>query len=174
MQSSTAYVSDTNLRYYGKGTGDLYIQANIGSVASGTYSIEDCIRYDPTDYVNAEPTKDWSLPSQFKLSFIINSDSWSGSSGSSNVALIRFNNSGGVWCGKGSSTSRNIYFNGSVLNQISANVDTEYTLTYNNGSCTFSSGTDTLTATVSLTKLYSISAQANSHAHLKNIKIKPL
>ena len=122
-----------------------------------------------------ETIKNWDLPSQFKLSFIIRSDSWSGSSGSSNVALIRFNSSSGVWCGKGASSNRNIYApNGVILSQISANTDVEYTLSYDNGNCSFTDGTSTVTTTASLTTIYQITAMENSHAHLKNIKIKPL
>lgn len=121
-----------------------------------------------------ESVKNWSLPSQFKLSYIINSDSWSGASGSSNFAFIRFNSSSGVWGGKGSSSNRGIQFNNVLLNQIPTSTDTEYTLSYDNGSCTFTDGTDTITTTVSLTKIYLIVAKENNHSHLKNIKIKPL
>ena len=161
--------------YTSQGVGDIYVKAECSSLVTETYTVEDCIRYDSTDYVNVDAVKNWDLPSQFKLSFKILSDSWSGSSGSMNVALIRFNSSTGVWCGKGSSSSRTIYApNGVTLTSIPANVETEYTLTYDNGNCSFTDGTSTVTTTASLTKLYMIAAQESNHAHLKNIKIKPL
>ena len=166
---------EITILYESEGAGDVEFYAECGSLVTETYSIEDCIRYDSTDYVNVDAVKNWDLPSEFKLSFIIRSDSWSGSSGSMNAALIRFNSSTGVWCGKGSSSSRTIYApNGVTLNSIPANTDVEYTLTYDNGNCSFTDGTSTVTTTASLTKLYMIGAQESNHAHLKNIKIKPL
>ena len=172
---TTGSAGTVSKTYTSAGVGDVGFTAECGSLVTETYSIEDCIRYDSTDYVNVETIKNWDLPSQFKLSFIILSDSWSGSSGSSNVALIRFNSSTGVWCGKGGSNSRTIYApNGVTLTSIPANTDVEYTLTYDNGNCSFTDGTSTVTTTASLTKVYSITAQESSHAHLKNIKIKPL
>ena len=105
----------------------------------------------------------------------MNSDSYSASTGSTaNGAFIRFNSSSGPYVGKGATNSRNITFNGVTLHQIPTSTDTEYTLSYDNGSCTLTSGADTITTSVSLTKLYSITAINTNHAHLKNIKIKPL
>lgn len=143
-------------------------------IVSETYEVQDCIRYSPTDYVNVQPILNWDLPSRFKLSFIINSDSAQGSTGLTNASYLRFNSSNGVWCGKGQSTNRNISFNGVTLHQIPVSTDTEYTLEYDNGNCTFSSGEDSITTTVSLTKIYSLYALDQGHAHLKSIKIKPL
>ena len=42
---SAVYVKSNNIRYLGKGTGDLYIKANCGIIVSETYSISDIYWY---------------------------------------------------------------------------------------------------------------------------------
>ena len=37
---------EASVYYLGKGTGDIYIKSNVGSVLSDPYTVEDCIRYD--------------------------------------------------------------------------------------------------------------------------------
>ena len=138
------------------------------------YEIQDCIRYVGTPFVNTNTVVDWSLPSQFKLIFVLNSDSFNSASGGTNGVIIRFNNSTGVWFGKGASKSRDVSINGAVVNQIPVSIDTEYTIEYDNGNIVLSCGEDSVTTSATLTKLYSILAQNNNHATVKSVKLKPL
>ena len=140
------------------------------------FVLEDCWKYDTTVYQNTKATVlNWDLPSSFQMQFIFNSDGTTPSGSVENTCFFRFNNSNTIFVGKGSSSSRNIYLDGNtILNQMPVSTDVEYTLTYQNGTATLTDGTDTVTASLTLTKLYSVNANSSSHAQVKNIKIKAL
>ena len=112
---------------------------------------------------------DMNLPSNFEIDFGMYSTS--PTTGTS-IGLLRFNNSSGVWCGKGGSASKNISFNGITLNSINANTQYDYILQYENGTGTFKVGQSSISSTVNITKLYSIVSRGGTH--LNYVKIKPL
>lgn len=135
-----------------------------------TYAIEDCIRYDTTVY-SSSVTTEWDLPTNFKVEFIINSTNGP----DPNFAYLRFNNSNTIYCGKSSSSRRNIVLFGesNILHSIPVLVDTKYVLTYENGVATLTSGTDSISVNQSnVESIYSVTGSDN--ASIKNIKIKPL
>ena len=159
--------------YSGTGIGDttFYVATQDSSIQSEIYVVEDCIHYSSTTY-SSSSVLDWSVPSAFELSFIINS----GNSTSNNAPYIRFNSSSAsLFCGKTGSANRNInLYNGSdnVLNQIPISTDVEYILTYENGVATLTDGTDTVSASMSITKIYQVNGTSNGK--IKEIKLKPL
>lgn len=160
----------SNEYFLGKGTGDLNIKAECMFLTK-TYSIKDCLKTYLQSY-NNEVIIDYTLPSEFEIEFILNSNN----GGNPNYAYIRFNGSSdNLFVGKLGSSSRDVLlYNGSnqIIHQIPVSTDTKYSLTYSNGSATLKSGNDTVTASMTLTKLYSLNATANGV--IKNILIKPL
>lgn len=88
------------------------------------------------------------------------------------VSLIRFNDSNGVWCGKGGSTSANISFNGYNLTSINADTQYDFVLKYWNGTATFSLGDISISFNISLTKISEIVSRGGTH--LNYIKVKTL
>ena len=136
-----------------------------------TYEVQDCLRYNSSEY-SSTSVLDWNVPSQFKMSFILNSNSAT----SSNTAFFRFNSSSAsLFLGKTGSGVRSMnLYNGSdhVLHQIPASTDKEYTLLYDNGSATLTDGTDTISVSISITNIYQINCSTNGK--IKQIKIKPL
>ena len=141
-----------------------------GMFSSETCAIEDCIRYDSTVYQTPNNYVQWSLPSSFKVEFTL----WSNSDANYNVCYIRFNNSSGLYCGKGSSTSRNVSIGTTTLGTLPTSTDTTYTLSYNGTTATLTDGTNTKSVSASLTSLYEVNANRNGNGVVKNIKIKPL
>ena len=113
---------------------------------------------------------DYNLPATFKLEFTLRSTNLTQNP---SVAIVRFNNSSGVWCGKGSHTSGTIYFlGGTTFGSIRANTDYNYVLTYDGSLATLTDGTTTKSSNQTLTKLYELPSWDN--AKLSNVKIKPL
>ena len=118
----------------------------------------------------------WDLPSEFKIQFTINSDSSTPTGTQGNTAYLRFNSSSGVYLGKSSSARRNIvlFDESHIVHQIPVSTDVEYTMTYQNGTATLTDGTDTVTNTATLTKLYNVVAFNSSHIYLKELRVKAL
>ena len=139
-------------------------------IVSEIFSLEDCARYWSNSQIDhtADMIVDMSLPSNFEIDFGMYSTS--PTTGTS-IVLLRFNNSSGVWCGKGGSSSRNISFNGTTLNSIN-NTQYDYILRYDNGTGTLKVGENSISSTVNITKLYLIASRGGTH--LNYIKIKPL
>ena len=135
------------------------------------FSLEDCVRYWSNSQIDhtADMVIDMNLPSNFEIDFGMYSTS--PTTGTS-IGLLRFNNSSGIWCGKGGSASKNISFNGITLNSINANTQYDYILQYENGTGTFKVGQSSISSTVNITKLYSIVSRGGTH--LNYVKIKPL
>lgn len=138
---------------------------------SEIYSIEDCIRYWSNSQIDhtTDMVVDMSLPSNFEIDFGLYSTS---TTTGTSVGLLRFNNSSGVWCGKGGSASTQISFNGTTLNTIYANTQYDYIFRYENGTGTFKLGQSSISSTTNITKLYSIVSRGGTH--LNYVKIKPL
>ena len=162
-----------NVYFDSKGTGDLNIKVYPSSRITliQTYSIEDCVKYWPDSqidhYNNMEI--DMDLPVDFEIDFGMYSTA--PTTGTS-IGLLSFNNSSGVWCGKGSSSSRSVSFNGTTLNNINANTQYDYKFQYQNGTATFKVGESSISSTISITKLYSIVSRGGTH--INYVKIKPL
>lgn len=136
-----------------------------------TYSIEDCVRYWDNSQIDhtTDMVVDMDLPSNFEIDFGMYSTS---PTTETSIGLLRFNNSSGVWCGKGGSSSRTISFNGTTLNSINANTQYDYILRYENGTGTFKIEQSSISSTVNITKLYIIASRGGTH--LNYVKIKPL
>ena len=163
------YVKSNNIRYLGKGTGDLYIKGICGVIFTEIY-VQDCIKYWDT-LPNADTIVDYNLPSEFKIEFTIYSPNVAQNP---SAAFLRFNSSNGVWVGKGSNYNGNIYFVGTttVFSTINSNTEYNYVLTYENGVATLTDGTNTKSSTQTLTKLYTLVSW--NYGKLLNVKVKPL
>ena len=161
---------EATYEYTSTGAGDVTITVECMSLQE-TYSIEDCLKYWETLSIQGDTIVNYSLPSNFEVDFTIYSTN---PTTDPSVAFLRFNSSSGVWCGKGSSTSRAVYsIGGTTFSQITnVNTDYNFTLTYENGVATVTDGTNTETSSQTLTKLYLFASKGGSQ--LKNIKLKPL
>lgn len=174
----TSVVTDSNGRYeytyHSQGVGDVEIVASKtveGILVSKTYSIEDCVRYNPNEY-NSSTTVDYSLPSAFKCSFIIIPTSRN----SSTSALTVSTSNGTIYIGQYSSHGTNgIYTSsGQSTGTVSIlNTEQECVWEYSNGVHTFTLNGHTVTvngyAPNTITTL-----GASSNNHLKQLKVKPL
>lgn len=113
------------------------------------------------------------MPSAFELKFIINT---SNDTDNQNIGYIRFNTSSNGYMGKGSSSNHNfLLYDGSsaqTLATIPKNTDVEYTLTYQNGTATVTDGTNTKSASMTISKIYLLNF--GTHCPLKLLQIKPL
>lgn len=141
-------------------------------MVSESYTIHDYYRYSSSTY-SSSTTVNWSLPTNFKLEFILNSNSAT----SNNAPMVRFNNASSIFIGKASSSSRNgIWGDGqwTVIGDIPVSTDTEYVLTYENNIATITDGTNTITMNVStdLTSIYGVIGFSNGV--IKNIRITQL
>ena len=185
----------------GKGTGDLYIQANIGSVASGTFSIEDCAFYssDGTklsgSYLTGSDTSyhyiynlqnnvqlpSITVPTNFIFSMKYNPDD-TGSWGNG-LWLVGSNSNNGVLIGAEGTDSRiRIYNwnNGSASSQqtlnnaFSSSSWNTLEIEFNNGVWTSRVGENSVSYTKSFTpSLFKFYASAQK-ARFAEIKIKAL
>jgi hypothetical protein len=67
LTDTTDGTGKASVEYFGKGTGDLYINILCRSL-SKTYSIEDCVKYYNSEYI-APDIFDYTLPSTFKIEY---------------------------------------------------------------------------------------------------------
>ena len=159
----------------GKATGDLYIRANCGIIFSEIF-VEDCWRYDPTEYVGGTSanivTKNWQLPTNYVIT-------WEMYGGQSNTATdIQIGASEGnkLVCGYiYNPTHYQIWSDGATVKlesqySMPTNTWTEQELTVQNGVATYWDLTVTPT-TVDLTNLHLIVVLRSK---IRNIKIKRL
>lgn len=132
------------------------------------YQAEDIDYYAYYETIDeGDNIEELALPSKFKIEFDLEV---TGTSSTSN-AFIRFNNSRGTYCGKGSSSSNNITFGSNVLEQITDK--TTYTIEYDGTDVVFSSPNNSITVNnVTLTSLYSLSR--NGATVIDNIRITDL
>ena len=133
------------------------------------YEIEDCYKTYMQEYTSASNVN-YDLPSKFLIEFTLWANSVGGYGGS---AFLRFNNSSGAYVGKGSSQSRNITINTTVLNQLPVSEYKTFYLSFENGVATLTDGTDSITSSLTLTKLYQINS-GGVNGKIKNVKIKAL
>ena len=167
-------VTDSNgeaeYTYASQGVGDVTITAECMGLQE-TYGIEDCLVYRETLSIQGDTILNYALPSSFSLDFTIYSTL---PTTDPSIAYVRFESStSSKWIGKGGSTSRDVYFFGTVFNTIANTyTDYDYSMTYENGVATLTDGTTTETSTQSLSTLYQLTS--NGGSQLKNIKIKPL
>ena len=115
-------------------------------------------------------TVNYDLPSKFLIEFTLWCESIGGNTGS---PYLRFNTSNGAYVGKGSSSSLNVGILTTVLNQLPVLTDKTFYLSYEDGVATLTDGTDSISSSLTLTKLYSINS-GGSNGKIKNVKIKAL
>jgi len=136
-----------------------------------TFVIQDCVYSDTTTY-SSTVTKNIALPSNFSISFIINTKgNVSNSSG-----YLNLTNNTTQYIGKTGSTDTqiNLYADGDhKLPKNSFNTDIEYVYTCNNGVQTLTDGTNTVTVNKTNPTVLS-SVVASSNTQIKNLKIKAL
>ena len=176
VECTVVYVKSNNIRFFGKGAGDLYIQANCGIIFSEIY-VEDCWKYDPTTHT-ADEIINFTVgsPNKCKVEFDLTK------SASGSGAYITLGDDENNYIGIGLIGSGNYGFfiqhnNSRVTTQTQTGLSNgtfHIELTYNNGSitCKCNNQTFTYTYTQPLTKLIHVAPWNNGN--LKNIKIKML
>jgi hypothetical protein len=158
------------ISYTGTGLGDIEISVSYNDLEE-TVVIEDCIKAWMTTYSSGYSVN-YSLPSSFQIEFTIKAGA---NMDESNIAFLRFNDSNGLFVGKGSSRNTNLNLGGSasISNVLPVGSDAKCILTYENGSATLSYGEDSVTVNnLNITLLYKFECSANST--MKNIKVKTL
>ena len=158
-----------SFNYSATGVGDVTIEVDYGILLQERYEIEDCYKTYMQEYTSASNVN-YDLPSKFLIEFTLWSNSVGGYGGS---AFLRFNNSSGAYVGKGSSNNRNITINTTVLNQLPVSEYKTFYLSFEDGVATLTDGTDSITSSLTLTKLYQINS-GGSNGKIKNVKIKAL
>ena len=165
--------------YASHGVGDVYVNVYYGMIVSGTYVIEDCVKYDTTDYY-ALYNVNISLPNEFVITWDSMRKVHNQNSNCMLYVGADSNNMFQCGCyGSGGNNGLQEKISGS-WQTASRTIDAplaviQYnTLTYSNGSLSYSNGSETVstTPTVSLTKLLSI--YGNTNGLVTNIKIKAL
>lgn len=166
--------------YNSQGIGDVTISANIeGSLLTKTYSIEDCWKYDTTEYKSTSSTAsildlNWTgMPSKYTLEweqYLNNNGNGYLIIGTSDNNRVTMGNPDatkmGMWVNNGSSTAQRQTNSNTVYNQL-----VELIANVNNGTVSFDSLSSSNTSNIDLTKLWRLVIRNGT---IKNIKIKPL
>lgn len=169
--------------YASAGAGDLSFTAEVGSLVSETYDVQDCTRYDITEYTTRQDVQ-WAMPTgDFEISADLMGTASNGSFpqlylgtalSTQHISIGQMTSNGNNYVGMefkkdnsrltlqqfNTKQSTNVYYNVKLTR-----VGNDYTLYWNNQTLTYTN------STINPTYLFLIYLP---HGKCKNIKIKPL